>query len=479
MPRVEIVLASTMLSEAGESGSGGDPVTSSAYVHRFDADLSGRRAALVDEDEAIANALESDVVVCAEFHPLPSACLTAARILSAAATRDGARPVLGLELIHGRDQRALDDFLAGRIGERELRRRAHDREEWGYSWTGPRLVLREVRRLGLPAFGIDVPRRGGVDSLALRDRVMARRAVALLREGFRPVVLVVGEAHAARAHLPARLRRAAGAGLELVRWFHDLPVASSATPGLAARWKDASTFVSWRTEPDERPRRFAATLRRWAREDRDGADGLAEARLVHDLIGLFAAECGIDVREHWIGPRRVLADAIPEVVRIGRGRELEQALAVRAADAKRRVKGAVREATFSGARWVIDEELIVVGDGSLSALARECARWILAAVGGEIPRGASASRGPAERRLTGVLTRAFVNVVDPSGASAVSGFGSDAEALADRLGALLVRRAIPAAQLRRWARAAAATDGSADRALAALARAVEAREAAA
>ncbi len=248
------------------------------------------------------------VVLLGEFHALPSALETAVALVH----RLAARPLaLGLEMVHARDQAALDRYLSGGVGAAELRRLIRYEEEWGYPWAASARLLRCARAHGVPALGLDLPPRGGVESLARRDRVAAER-IAALAETLGPqgtVIVVFGEAHLAAPHLPHALSRHGIGGEALVRVFHDLDGDAAGTG-----WRRAGkgTLERRRAAPGCRVPAFSRVVRRWAREDSPAPD-LDVPLFVHGLIDALAQGVGIDPRGTRAGRARWLADLFPVV----------------------------------------------------------------------------------------------------------------------------------------------------------------------
>ena len=111
----------------------------------------------------------------------------------------GHRPVLGFEAVGIQDNPSLQEYLAGGIDLRTLRRRIASR--WPSSWlekddvdrTFFRAVLAQARAHNLDGFALEpTPRR----PLAERDAVMAtnvRRAMRLYPD--RLIIVIVGHAH--------------------------------------------------------------------------------------------------------------------------------------------------------------------------------------------------------------------------------------------------------------------------------------------
>jgi hypothetical protein len=119
------------------------------------------------------------------------------------------RLVLGVELVYTRQQDILDRRQDGSIDDRTFLRRIHYREEWGYPWDGFRDLLDRARTLGIPVIALDRSPRGGFDGLRRRDAHAARGIATVLSQRPRSAMLVLfGESHLARGHVPREVERA-------------------------------------------------------------------------------------------------------------------------------------------------------------------------------------------------------------------------------------------------------------------------------
>lgn len=300
-----------------------DPVASSPYVRRFERDVRAARWAPCAPAEVLQAASRNPLVLIGEFHALPSAARTAAFLLRHL-RETGHEPVLGLEMIHARDQRSLDSFLAGGLSRAAFHRRIRYREEWGYPWKAAGELLALARELRVPVHGLDTPPRGGVEDLAFRDRMTARRLAALLAKGRRRtrVVVLFGEAHLAGGHLPAQVARLIPGLPAPLRVFHDLPL----TGGWQAGWlRGPDCFLSQEVSPGKKSRALSRVIDGWVREAPD--PGWIDFPLVvHGLIQALAERARIDLRRSEIAPGRWLVDEIPRVTGPGQAGTARQIL---------------------------------------------------------------------------------------------------------------------------------------------------------
>ncbi|MDH3284411.1 MAG: ChaN family lipoprotein [Acidobacteriota bacterium] len=349
-----------------------DPAAGSAYVTCFRKEIDSLAFSTATESDAIAAAAGHDVVLLGEYHPLPGACQTAGLLLERL-SGTGRRTVLGVEMVHARDQHALDAYLAGRIGRRELAKRIRYEEEWGYPLSWVIRLLAHARDRGIPVVGLDIPPRGSSDDLSLRDGVAAERIAALgaAETGGAPRwVVLFGEAHLAERHLPREIAsRVRG---RVMRVFHDL----AAVRPSGARWLRAgdSAFACQRARPPARARALEAVYRRWAASAPRPTE-LDVPLLVHELTDGHAQCLGVDPRDRRIGPARWLADAYPSVYAPG-----ERARVLRhlreAGISGSRAREELERAERFGAAFVRRANLTVVARPEMRAISMACADWL-------------------------------------------------------------------------------------------------------
>lgn len=178
------------------------------YRAEYEADFRGAWRA--DTPQALLTAVaRADIVFSGDHHTLAAAQRLPIRLLRRLEPAD--RPVtLALEMLHSRDQAAVDDFLDGRLSAAALRVAIGFDARWGFDWLAYLPLLDYARRHGHPVLAINTEAGPARGRLARRDRHAADRLVQRLLE--RPderVFVLAGDWHVARAHLPRRVERLA------------------------------------------------------------------------------------------------------------------------------------------------------------------------------------------------------------------------------------------------------------------------------
>lgn len=163
-----------------------------------------RRETLLDEIE------KSEIVLIGDFHALHQSQRAQARILKALS---GGRPVLlAVEFFQASDQRILDRYCAGQIGEREFLKAIQWQKRWGFPWENYRGLVRWAVKKKWKVAGINkVFESRSATTLKARDRFSAEK-IRELRESHPDhlIVVIYGDLHLADAHLPRAIRKALG-----------------------------------------------------------------------------------------------------------------------------------------------------------------------------------------------------------------------------------------------------------------------------
>ncbi len=311
-------------------------VLGSAIGHRYFRDLARHvraAAAPATHLELFDACARAELLYVGEFHAVEACQRFAARLLEEMAGRVG-RLALGIEFVYARQQPLLDRRQAGTLDDPAFLRRIHYREEWGYPWEGYRLLLDRARRLGVPVYALDVAPRAGFDGLPRRDEHAARRITSLLqREPDRRLIVLFGESHLSRNHVPRRVRtRLARAGIirreltvvqdpDFVYWSF----VSRGEPVPPAARVDDTTFAVFHGSPLEKYEAYRQILERW-RDDAPPEEDADLTPAVHHLIEVLLRWLDIRPDRRLIrlraGWEETLSDTFPEVYSGGEAEEL-------------------------------------------------------------------------------------------------------------------------------------------------------------
>ena len=185
---------------------GVDPNSARQYIREFHRDFA-RFQEISSFDDLVLACARANLIYIGDYHALPSAQAFEARLLGEVASRSQ-RTALCLEMIYGRQQGVLDRFMAGGLPEEEFLRRIRYDLEWGYDWQAFRPLFQVAREYSLPVFGIDCEPRNGFRHIRKRDAYAASRiADIVVKNPGAKLVVIVGESHLGRSHLPGRVEQ--------------------------------------------------------------------------------------------------------------------------------------------------------------------------------------------------------------------------------------------------------------------------------
>jgi uncharacterized iron-regulated protein len=137
---------------------------------------------------ALPGALDAvELIAIGESHAHRQHHAIQVKLIEALRARAPTRPLLiGMEMFEPSQQPALDDYVAGRIDERELVRRSRWYDAWGFDFRYYREILRLARRERLPVIALNAPSaivrkvgRGGLRALSAGERAELPREIWL------------------------------------------------------------------------------------------------------------------------------------------------------------------------------------------------------------------------------------------------------------------------------------------------------------
>jgi hypothetical protein len=181
---------------------GPEPEDLRRYYRAYAAEMEKVRPARCGSADFCRAACGSPVVLVGDFHTLDQAQKQFLRVLKAL-DEEGARPVVGLEMVQALHDGGLQQYLAGRADEGDLLETIGYFDHWGFDFGHYRPILEYLRERAIPARGIN--REGTLNG---RDTFMASRIEDLVDEfPGRTVLVLVGDLHLAGPHLVGALRK--------------------------------------------------------------------------------------------------------------------------------------------------------------------------------------------------------------------------------------------------------------------------------
>jgi len=406
---------------------GSDPYARRRYILDFHQEFRSFRRRVGWKELASASG-RADIVFVGDYHALSSCQVFAVRLLEEMVRRHPGRVVLAMEMVFGRHQRVLDRFLAGEIDESDFLRRIRYEQDWGYPWEGYRAIFNAARRLKVPVLAADAEPRGGLATIRRRDTHAAARIASVFAAGGQPRILVLfGESHLARGHLPTqvhgalRRRNLTARSLVIVQnveaiWWQLAEQGHEETDAvLVSREK----YVVFNASPLVKYEAYRQTLDRWRGELYD--DGRPDLTpTVHHMIDTILRFLGVDpYRQRLVRPGGAdfLVDLYPDVFPVEDEEELRSVLlseGMNGADATVEAAALGRR----GSRYVAPINSLFIRSFELLASVEEATRFIRAVLGGRLSfPPALVAREPAQGPVA-ILEEALAffgsKVIDPS-----------------------------------------------------------------
>jgi len=380
--------------------------------------------------DLLAAAARADIVYVGDFHAVPEYRAFAAELLEQLARRVP-RLALGIEFIHARQQYLLDRRQAGELDDETLLRRLHFTVEWGYPWASFAALLDRARAVGVPVHALDVAPRAGFAGLRRRDVHAARRLVSIVRRDPATRLLVLfGEAHLARGHLPRRvkslLKRAGIERREIVvfqnpdrlywQWLE------TDSPRAQVVRVDRGSYAVFHTNPLAKYEAYRQVLERW-RSDSPPDEEVDLTPAVHHLIRVLLGWIGIrpDRRRvhHRAGWSEDLVDAFPEVYGGAEATELLGPILAERGRTAEEIDEATRRLRERGALYESRSNTVFLQRYEPGPAAGECARFVRTALTGRLFDGGDEfAAHPAARAYGAAFNEALCRLgaawIDPA-----------------------------------------------------------------
>lgn len=159
-----------------------------------------------NQDEMMDGILKSDIIYIGDYHTCNQSQRSFLRILRAAVKKNR-RFIVGMELLHERYQRYLDQFLAGDIDEVHFLKKVHLKEHWVFDlWENFKPIFDFCKYHKIPMYAIDSAREGS--DVTARDKGSAKIIGKIVAANpKRKLFVFIGDLHLAKQHLPREVER--------------------------------------------------------------------------------------------------------------------------------------------------------------------------------------------------------------------------------------------------------------------------------
>lgn len=165
-----------------------------------------RKATPVKKSHLLSELSSASLILMGDFHAFHGSQKGHVRLLSEIAkTR---KPILVVEFLSSRHQRSIDSFIQGSIDETEFLELVQWEQNWGFPWSHYSEIMSLARKGKWKVYGIDQGEGDSPSELIRKDEHTAELLFHLREKhaSDSPLVLIIGESHLARNHLPLLLK---------------------------------------------------------------------------------------------------------------------------------------------------------------------------------------------------------------------------------------------------------------------------------
>ncbi len=171
------------------------------YQQQYDQEF--RRAWKVStRDKLMASLKSAEIVFMGDFHALAQSQRAQLRILKSLPNPE--KVVLAVECIEAHQQNNLDQFIQGKLDEREFLKSVDWKKTWGFPWENYKPLFRWAQKNKLPVKALNLRNdQKTVQTLKARDRFAAEKIAEIsLQYPDHQIFVIFGDLHLAKNHLP-------------------------------------------------------------------------------------------------------------------------------------------------------------------------------------------------------------------------------------------------------------------------------------
>jgi len=387
-----------------------------AYIREFHDEFS-RLEGISSFDDLTIACYKADIIYIGDYHALPASQEFAARLLGEIASRSR-EVVLCLEMVYGRHQRILDRYLRGEVTEAEFLKGIRYDLDWGYDWNAFRALFEAARARRVDVFGIDSEPRRGFRFIRKRDAHAAARVADIIeRRPEAKVVVLFGESHLARNHLPRKVtdylkkRGLERRGVVVLQNLEEIywQVVERGLTNVDVVTLGPDRFCHFNASPIAKYEAYRRAIERW-KADAEDEEGVDLTSTVYSIIDTVLRFLRVDkyarsVRRNGRG-RDFLVDLYPEVYS---GMDL--------ADLRRLLRGhrfsgeevedILAHVTGHGSCYVPRINAIIIGQFNMVHAGEEAAHFVNLVLKGEIYNEAPRQMPQHDLFYSGVMEEAL------------------------------------------------------------------------
>ncbi|PIR26618.1 MAG: hypothetical protein COV43_00545 [Deltaproteobacteria bacterium CG11_big_fil_rev_8_21_14_0_20_42_23] len=160
----------------------------------------------VTPEKMIEAVLKADIIYVGDYHTCNQSQRSFLRVLKLV-SKETKSFVVGLELLHAKHQKVLDQYLAGKISEALFLKKIKLQEHWVFDlWDSFKPLFDFCKYHNIPIKAIDAAKNGS--SVQKRDEATAKLLVDLMDQHPNDKLFVfIGDLHIAPQHLPKDVKK--------------------------------------------------------------------------------------------------------------------------------------------------------------------------------------------------------------------------------------------------------------------------------
>lgn len=172
------------------------------YREKYEKELGRLKSVPAQKKQFIARLKQAQTILVGDFHALKQSSRGLLRLIRKI------KPdfVLCLECLKASDQKHIDDFLSGKLSEKDFLNKVQWKKNWSFPWENYRPLFKWAQQNSVKIYGIN----GDGKSLTLSQRdAYSARVIKSIRAKYKnkQIFIQYGDLHLASAHLPKEIKK--------------------------------------------------------------------------------------------------------------------------------------------------------------------------------------------------------------------------------------------------------------------------------
>ena len=172
------------------------------YRLKYELELSRLKCSSVNKKQFILRLKEADIILVGDFHVQKQSSRGLLRLLRKVNTNF----ILCVECLTAADQVHIDDYISGKLSEKDFLSRVQWKKKWSFPWENYRPLFKWAQTHNGHIYGINADPK--IKSLADRDKYSAFMIKKIrLANSKSQIFIQYGDLHLASAHLPKQIKK--------------------------------------------------------------------------------------------------------------------------------------------------------------------------------------------------------------------------------------------------------------------------------